>query len=137
MYFAGIDAHAKYLRIAVVNKAGGAVVGETTIKSRDVEGLRTFLSRDFAVSVSMMTAAMVALFGAFIVLPQFARYTLGLEPLWIGAILLPGGAHQAASTPSASRTTSASASGAKGEARPAEATSSPKGAEPPHPHSAT
>ncbi|MGJ4844910.1 DHA2 family efflux MFS transporter permease subunit [Leifsonia sp. Le1] len=53
--------------------------------------LRTFLSRDFAVSVSMMTAAMVALFGAFIVLPQFARYTLGLEPLWIGAILLPGG----------------------------------------------
>ncbi|WP_354480792.1 DHA2 family efflux MFS transporter permease subunit [Leifsonia sp. 563] len=53
--------------------------------------LRTFLSRDFAVSVSMMTAAMVSLFGAFIVLPQFARYTLGLEPLWVGAILLPGG----------------------------------------------
>ncbi|MGO4536008.1 MDR family MFS transporter [Leifsonia sp. 2MCAF36] len=53
--------------------------------------LRTFLSRDFAVSVAMMTAAMVSLFGAFIVLPQFARYTLGLEPLWVGAILLPGG----------------------------------------------
>jgi DHA2 family lincomycin resistance protein-like MFS transporter len=53
--------------------------------------LRTFRSRDFAVSVSMMTAAMVSLFGAFIVLPQFARYTLGLEPLWVGAILLPGG----------------------------------------------
>nr|WP_243061953.1 DHA2 family efflux MFS transporter permease subunit [Humibacter sp. RRB41] len=53
--------------------------------------LRTFLSRDFAVSVTMMAAAMVSLFGAFIVLPQFARYTLGLEPLWVGAILLPGG----------------------------------------------
>lgn len=53
--------------------------------------LRTFLSRDFAVSVAMMTVAMVSLFGAFIVLPQFARYTLGLEPLWVGAILLPGG----------------------------------------------
>lgn len=53
--------------------------------------LRTFLSRDFAVSVAMMTAAMVSLFGAFIVIPQFARYTLGLEPLWVGAILLPGG----------------------------------------------
>ena len=53
--------------------------------------LRTFRSRDFAVSVAMMTAAMVALFGAFIVLPQFARYTLGLEPVWVGAILLPGG----------------------------------------------
>ncbi|MGH1549182.1 DHA2 family efflux MFS transporter permease subunit [Leifsonia poae] len=53
--------------------------------------LRTFLSRHFAVSVAMMTMAMVALFGAFIVLPQFARYTLGLDPLWVGAILLPGG----------------------------------------------
>ncbi|MFC5500648.1 DHA2 family efflux MFS transporter permease subunit [Lysinimonas soli] len=53
--------------------------------------LRTFLSRDFAVSVAMMTMAMVALFGTFIVLPQFARYTLGLDPLWVGAILLPGG----------------------------------------------
>jgi DHA2 family lincomycin resistance protein-like MFS transporter len=53
--------------------------------------LRTFLSRDFAVAVAMMTAAMVALFGAFIVLPQFARYTLGLDPLWVGALLLPGG----------------------------------------------
>ena len=53
--------------------------------------LRTFLSRDFAVSVAMMTAGMVSLFGAFIVLPQFARYTLGLDPLWVGAMLLPGG----------------------------------------------
>ena len=38
-----------------------------------------------------MATAMVPLFGAFIVLPQFARYTLGLEPLWVGALLLPGG----------------------------------------------
>jgi DHA2 family lincomycin resistance protein-like MFS transporter len=53
--------------------------------------LRTFRSRDFALSVALMTAAMVPLFGAFIVLPQFARYTLGLEPLWVGALLLPGG----------------------------------------------
>ncbi|MGN6204649.1 DHA2 family efflux MFS transporter permease subunit [Humibacter sp.] len=53
--------------------------------------LRTFRSRDFAVSVAMMSVAMVSLFGAFIVLPQFARYTLGLDPLWVGAILLPGG----------------------------------------------
>jgi DHA2 family lincomycin resistance protein-like MFS transporter len=53
--------------------------------------LRTFRSRDFPLSLAMMTLAMIPLFGAFIVLPQFARYTLGLEPLWIGAILLPGG----------------------------------------------
>jgi DHA2 family lincomycin resistance protein-like MFS transporter len=53
--------------------------------------LRTFRSRDFAVSLALMTVAMIPLFGAFIVLPQFARYTLGLEPIWVGAILLPGG----------------------------------------------
>jgi DHA2 family lincomycin resistance protein-like MFS transporter len=53
--------------------------------------LRTFRSRDFAVSVAMMATAMVSLFGAFIVLPQFARYTLGLDPIWVGALLLPGG----------------------------------------------
>jgi DHA2 family lincomycin resistance protein-like MFS transporter len=53
--------------------------------------LRTFRSRDFTVSLAMMATAMVPLFGAFIVLPQFARYTLGLEPIWVGALLLPGG----------------------------------------------
>ena len=53
--------------------------------------LRTFRSRDFALAVAMMAIAMVPLFGAFIVLPQFARYTLGLEPIWVGALLLPGG----------------------------------------------
>jgi DHA2 family lincomycin resistance protein-like MFS transporter len=53
--------------------------------------LRTFLSRDFTLSLALMATAMVPLFGAFIVLPQFARYTLGLEPVWVGALLLPGG----------------------------------------------
>jgi DHA2 family lincomycin resistance protein-like MFS transporter len=53
--------------------------------------LRTFRSRDFVLSLALMATAMVPLFGAFIVLPQFARYTLGLEPIWVGALLLPGG----------------------------------------------
>jgi len=63
------------------------------LKRRDAAllDLRTFRSRDFALAVAMMTLAMVPLFGAFIVLPQFARYTLGLEPIWVGALLLPGG----------------------------------------------
>ena len=55
MYYAGIDAHAKYLRIAVVNKAGGAVVAETTIKSRDVKGLCAFLSRFHPIEVVVET----------------------------------------------------------------------------------
>ncbi|WP_223622250.1 DHA2 family efflux MFS transporter permease subunit [Microbacterium sp. EST19A] len=65
--------------------------------------LRTFRSRDFAVSAAMMTAAMVSLFGAFIVLPQFARYALGLDPLWVGAILLPGGLLMGLAGPSVGR----------------------------------
>jgi transposase len=55
MYYAGIDAHAKYLRIAVVNKVGGAVVAETTIKSRDVDGLCAFLSRFQPIEVVVET----------------------------------------------------------------------------------
>lgn len=52
--------------------------------------LRTFLSRNYMFSVILLAVAMLALFGTVIVIPQFARYTLGLEVLWVGAILLPG-----------------------------------------------
>jgi DHA2 family lincomycin resistance protein-like MFS transporter len=53
--------------------------------------LRTFRARTFTLSVTLLAVAMLALFGTVILLPQFARYTLGLETLWIGALLLPGG----------------------------------------------
>lgn len=53
--------------------------------------LRTFTSRTFTLSIALLATAMLALFGTVIVLPQFARYTLGLETLWVGALLLPGG----------------------------------------------
>jgi len=53
--------------------------------------LRTFGSANFTLSVAVLATAMLALFGAVIVLPQFARYTLGLDTLWVGALLLPGG----------------------------------------------
>ncbi|MEP6479090.1 MAG: DHA2 family efflux MFS transporter permease subunit [Rhodoglobus sp.] len=53
--------------------------------------LRTFLSRNFTLSIALLATAMLALFGTIIVLPQFARYTLGLDTLWVGLLLLPGG----------------------------------------------
>jgi MFS transporter, DHA2 family, lincomycin resistance protein len=53
--------------------------------------LRTFSSRNFTFSIALLATAMLALFGTVIVLPQFARYTLGLDTLWVGALLLPGG----------------------------------------------
>jgi DHA2 family lincomycin resistance protein-like MFS transporter len=52
--------------------------------------LRTFLSRNFTFSVALLAVAMLAMFGVIILVPQFARYTLGLDVLWVGAILLPG-----------------------------------------------
>ncbi|MBX3194249.1 MAG: multidrug efflux MFS transporter [Microbacteriaceae bacterium] len=53
--------------------------------------LRTFRARTFTLSVALLATAMLALFGTVILLPQFARYTLGLDTLWVGALLLPGG----------------------------------------------
>jgi DHA2 family lincomycin resistance protein-like MFS transporter len=53
--------------------------------------LRTFKSRNFTLSIALLATAMLALFGTVIVVPQFARYTLGLDTLWVGALLLPGG----------------------------------------------
>lgn len=53
--------------------------------------LRTFTSRNFTLSIVLLATAMLALFGTVIVLPQFARYTLGLDTIWVGALLLPGG----------------------------------------------
>jgi DHA2 family lincomycin resistance protein-like MFS transporter len=52
--------------------------------------LRTFLARTFTLSIALLATAMLALFGTFIVLPQYARYALGLDTIWVGALLLPG-----------------------------------------------
>lgn len=52
--------------------------------------LRTFLSRNFTFSVALLAVAMLAMFGVIILIPQFARYTLGLDVLAVGAIMLPG-----------------------------------------------
>lgn len=56
MYYAGIDAHAKYLRIAVVTSVGGKLVAETTIQSRDEEGLLAFLGKYRPIEVVVETS---------------------------------------------------------------------------------
>jgi transposase len=55
MYYAGIDAHAKYLRIAVVNKVGGEIVAEKQIASRDTAALTEFLARYEGIEVVVET----------------------------------------------------------------------------------
>ncbi|PZR53146.1 MFS transporter [Xylanimonas oleitrophica] len=53
--------------------------------------LRVFLSRGFSTGLGAMAASMLAMFGAFIVLPLILQRALGLEPLATGLMLLPGG----------------------------------------------
>jgi DHA2 family lincomycin resistance protein-like MFS transporter len=53
--------------------------------------LRTFLSPTFTVSIAMMAVMMLALFGTIILLPIYLQQVLGLEPVQIGLLLLPGG----------------------------------------------
>lgn len=56
MYYAGIDAHAKYLRIAVVNKVGGELVAERTIPTGDGAGLVEFLQQYQPIEVVVETS---------------------------------------------------------------------------------
>jgi DHA2 family lincomycin resistance protein-like MFS transporter len=53
--------------------------------------LRTFRSRTFSVTVLLMAAMMMALFGTIILLPIYLQSVLGLEPVEAGLLLLPGG----------------------------------------------
>jgi DHA2 family lincomycin resistance protein-like MFS transporter len=52
--------------------------------------LRTFAHTNYTLSVVMMAVAMMALFGVIILLPLFLQNVLGLDPLQIGMMLLPG-----------------------------------------------
>lgn len=53
--------------------------------------LRTFQSRNYAISVAMMAISMVALFGTVILLPIFMQKVLDFDTLRTGALLVPGG----------------------------------------------
>jgi MFS transporter, DHA2 family, lincomycin resistance protein len=53
--------------------------------------LRTFASRNFSVSITLMAIMMMALFGTIILLPIYLQNVLGLSTLQTGLLLLPGG----------------------------------------------
>ncbi len=53
--------------------------------------LRAFTSLNFPISVATTFITMMALFGAVILLPIYARSVLGMEPLVAGLLLLLGG----------------------------------------------
>ena len=53
--------------------------------------LRTFKSRTFTFSITMLVVSMMAFFGTIIVLPIYLESVLGLTVLNTGLLLLPGG----------------------------------------------
>ncbi len=53
--------------------------------------LRTFRSRQFTLSITMIVVSMLALFGTVILLPIYLQNVLGLDTLGTGLLLLPGG----------------------------------------------
>ena len=53
--------------------------------------LRAFTFRMFTVSVLLLVVAMIALFGAVILLPLYLQEIRGLTSLETGLVLLPGG----------------------------------------------
>lgn len=65
--------------------------------------LRTFLSKNYAISVLTMAIAMMALFGTVILLPIYTQNVLGLDTLQTGLLLLPGGLLMGLLAPSVGR----------------------------------
>ena len=68
-------------------------------RDRALLDLRTFLTRNFAISVGLMVVMMAALFGTIILLPVYMQDVLHLEPLATGLLLLPGGLMMGPSRP--------------------------------------
>ena len=53
--------------------------------------LRTFASREFALSIATVSIASMALFGAIILIPLYVQDVLGADALASGLLILPGG----------------------------------------------
>ncbi|ROQ39557.1 DHA2 family lincomycin resistance protein-like MFS transporter [Frondihabitans sp. PhB188] len=53
--------------------------------------LRTFLTKNFSISIAMIAVSSIALFGTLIILPIYMQTVLHLPTLETGLLLLPGG----------------------------------------------
>jgi DHA2 family lincomycin resistance protein-like MFS transporter len=84
--------------IALASLIGGAVIiglfaaRQIHLQRSDAAllDLRTFASRQFALSISIVTIASMALFGAIILLPLYVQEVLGYDALAAGLAILPG-----------------------------------------------
>ncbi len=72
---------------------GVFIVRQFCLQRRDdaLLDLRTFRSRQFTLSITVIVISMLALFGTIILLPIYLQNVLGLDTLATGLLLLPGG----------------------------------------------
>jgi DHA2 family lincomycin resistance protein-like MFS transporter len=77
------------------------VLRQRSLQRRDraLLDLRTFSSRTFTISATVLGIGMIALFGTLIVLPIYLQNVHGLDPLATGLLLLPGGLVQGLLSP--------------------------------------
>jgi DHA2 family lincomycin resistance protein-like MFS transporter len=71
---------------------GGLIWRQLVLQRADraLLDLRVFRSRGFSLAVAMMAVAMASMFGTLILLPLYLQTVIGLEPLAVGLVLLPG-----------------------------------------------
>jgi DHA2 family lincomycin resistance protein-like MFS transporter len=79
----------------------GFILRQVTLQrvERSLLDLRTFLSKNFTISIVLMAISMLALFGTIIVLPFLLQDVLMLNSLETGLLLLPGGLTMGALAP--------------------------------------
>ncbi|MGN6744214.1 MAG: DHA2 family efflux MFS transporter permease subunit [Amnibacterium sp.] len=65
--------------------------------------LRVFRSRNFSLSVGLMSLANIGFFGTLVILPIYLQSVLGIDTLTTGLLLLPGGAVMGLLSPIAGR----------------------------------
>lgn len=69
------------------------VARQLVLQGRDLAflDLRTFTHGPFTVSLTMLAIAMMAMFGSIIMLPLLLQKAYGMEALYVGLMMLPGG----------------------------------------------
>ena len=77
---------------------GASVIGLFVLRQMQLQkhdrallDLRTLASHSFTIATAMMSILMLAMFGAFILLPIYLQNVLGMSTLQTGMLMLPGG----------------------------------------------
>jgi MFS transporter, DHA2 family, multidrug resistance protein len=82
-----------FIQVLSISALTGIIgaIGWLLIAKKPVVDLRVFKDRNFAVGSALIAAMGMILYGAAVLIPQFAQQTIGYNATWAGLILAPGG----------------------------------------------